>query len=142
DGRSIPVNYPYTWLRLQRTGNTFTGFGSVDGKTWIQLGSAAIAAPSQIYVGFAVSSHNPASTALAQFRDIQEGIGGTFASQLNLPFEPLGPSSRRTSLIISEIMYHPAEVSGLSLEYIEIFNGQDYYEDLSGYKIDGDVHYT
>jgi hypothetical protein len=142
DGRSIPVNYPYTWLRLQRAGNIFTGFGSFDGKTWMQLGSATIAAPAALYLGFAVSSHNPATTVLAQFRDLQDVTGGTVVNQIDLPFEPLGPSSRRTSLVISEIMYHPPEVPGLSLEYIEIFNAQEYYEDLSGYKIDGDVHYA
>jgi len=29
-----------------------------------------------------------------------------------------------------------------SLEYIEIYNGQDYYDDLSGYELAGDVEYT
>src|SRR6185295_5063153 len=43
---------------------------------------------------------------------------------------------------ISEIMYHPPEVPGLSLEYVEIFNGQDYFEDLSGFRFDGDIHYV
>src|SRR5204863_9866281 len=65
-----------------------------------------------------------------------------FVNQLTLPVEPLGPSSRRTGLVISESMYHPPEVPGLSLEYVEIFNAQDYYEDLSGYRIDGDIHYA
>lgn len=139
---SLPVNYPHTWLRLQRTGNTFTGFGGFDGQTWMPLGSATINMPAQIYVGFAVSSHNSASTVNARFRDTQIAIGGTIVNQLALPFEPLGPSSRNTSLAISEIMYHPIEVPGFSLEFIEIFNGQDYYEDLSGFRLDGDIHYT
>jgi len=138
---SMPVNYPYTWLRLQRVGNVFTGFGSFDGQVWVRLGSATINMGSQVYLGFAVSSHNPASAVLARFRNAENAGGGTFVNSLALPFEPLGPSSRRTGLAISEIMYHPPEVPDLSLEYIEIFNGQDYYEDLSGFRIDGDVHY-
>lgn len=140
---SMPVNYPYTWLRLQRTGNTFTGFGSLDGQTWLRLGSATVNMSSAVYVGFALSSHNPASAVSARFRNAGYVSGGTIVNHLPLPFEPLGPSSRRTGLVISEIMYHPAEVAGVTnLEFIEIFNGQDYYEDLSGYRIDGDVHYT
>src|SRR6185436_12987741 len=134
---SMPVNYPYTWLRLQRAGNVFTGLGSFDGQSWVRLGSATISMASQIYVGFAVSSHNAANTVLARFRNAANASGGTLAASLALPFEPLGPSSRRTGLAISEIIYHPPEVPGLSLEYIEIFNGQDYYEDLSGFRIDG-----
>jgi CotH protein/lamin tail-like protein/concanavalin A-like lectin/glucanase superfamily protein/Big-like domain-containing protein len=139
---SLPVNYPYTWLRLRRTGNTFTGFGGFDGQTWMLLGSATVDMPSQIYVGFAVSSHDRTRAVTAQFRDTEIATGGTIVNYLALPFEPLGPSSRRTGLAISEIMYHPLEVPGYSLEFIEIFNGQDYYEDLSGFRLDGDIHYT
>ena len=139
---SLPVNYPHTWLRLRRVGNTFTGYGGFDGQTWKALGTATINMPVQIYVGFAVSSHNPANTVAAQFRDTDVVSGGTIVNHLALPFEPLGPTSRRTGLAISEIMYHPPEVPGFSLEYIEIFNGQDYYEDLSGFRLDGDIHYT
>jgi hypothetical protein len=137
----MPVNFPYMWVRLQRVGNVFTGFGSFDGQTWLRLGSATISMSSQIYVGFVVSSHTPTMTATARFQVPANASGGTVADNVTLPFEPLGPSSRRTGLAISEIMYHPPEVPGLSLEYIEIFNGQDYVEDLSGFRLDGDVHY-
>jgi hypothetical protein len=138
---SMPVNYPHTWLRLQRAGDLFSGLGSIDGETWQQLGDAAIAMPPSVWVGFAVNSHQTNGTAMARFREPASTTGGTIVTSLKLPFEPLGPSSRRTGLAISEIMYHPAEVHGLSLEYIEIFNGQDYLEDLSGFRIDGDVHF-
>src|ERR1019366_4585259 len=64
---SFPANYPNTWLRLKRAGNVFAGFGSYDGQTWVQLGSATIAMPSQIYVGFAVDSHNAGLLTTALF---------------------------------------------------------------------------
>jgi hypothetical protein len=89
-------------------GITFTGYGSFDGQTWLRLGSATLAMPVQVYLGFAVSSHNPAAT-------IQTS-GATCPTSrrhrcLQPPpaFEPLGPSSRRTGLTFSEIMYHPAD---------------------------------
>jgi hypothetical protein len=140
---SLPVNYPYTWLRLQRAGNAFTGLGSLDGSTWQRLGAATLAMPISVLVGFAVNSHQTNSAVLARFREPEVAAGGAMVNSLVLPFEPLGPSSRRTGLILSEIMYHPAEVTGVtgSLEYIEIFNGQDYLEDLSGFRIDGDIHF-
>ena len=36
-----PVNYPQTWLRLRRVGAVFTGFASLDGQGWTQLGSVS-----------------------------------------------------------------------------------------------------
>lgn len=57
--------------------------------------------------------------------------------------ESLGPSSRRTGLVISEIMYHPLENSGTeTLEFVEIYNSKLWYEDISGYRISGDADFT
>ena len=64
---SFPVNYPNTWLRLNRAGNLFTGYGSYDGTNWTPLGSATIAMPGQIYLGLAVASHNTNQLTTAQF---------------------------------------------------------------------------
>lgn len=55
------------WLRLVRSGTTFTGFASTDGANWRQIGSANVAMGSQIYVGMAVSSHNRAKLNRAVF---------------------------------------------------------------------------
>src|SRR5690606_1569652 len=42
---------PY-WLRLTRSGNTFTGYASEDGNTWTQVGSpVTIALPRTLHVG-------------------------------------------------------------------------------------------
>ncbi len=55
----------------------------------------------------------------------------------------LGPSSRRTGLVFSEIMYHPADrADGRNLEFIEIHNTNPFQEDLSGYRITGDADFT
>ena len=57
--------------------------------------------------------------------------------------EPAGPSSRRTPLAISEIMYHPAaRADGRNTEFIEIYNSNPWVEDLGGYRISGDADYT
>ncbi|HEY9510755.1 MAG TPA: lamin tail domain-containing protein, partial [Verrucomicrobiae bacterium] len=134
---SAPVNFPNTWLRLKRTGSSFTGFSSFDGQNWTQLGSASIAMPSTIYFGFAVSSHNSGQTATAAFRDFGNV---TSANLVGAPSrEPLGQANRRTSLVISEIMYHPVKSN---LEFVELFNSRGEPEDLSGYRLGGDIEYT
>lgn len=61
----------------------------------------------------------------------------------DLPIEPLGQSSRLTSVVISEIMYHPLErADGKRLEFIELFNTLSTPEDLSGYRLEGDVRFV
>ena len=57
--------------------------------------------------------------------------------------EPLGPSSRRTPLVISEIMYAPAPRSdGRILEHVEIYNSQPWFADLGGFRLAGDVQFV
>jgi hypothetical protein len=134
---SSPANYPNQWLRLKRAGSTFTGYAGFDGQNWAQLGTAAIAMPSTIYFGFAVSSHNTNQLATAAFRDFGDVTGA--GASAALPFEPLGPCGRRTGLVISEIMYHPTNAL---LKFIEIFNSRGEPQDISGCKIKGSPDYV
>src|SRR5581483_6007282 len=68
----LPVknNLPDTWLRLQRAGNTFSGFISADGDTWTSLGQQTIDMPASVELGLALTSHDPAAKATASFRDL------------------------------------------------------------------------
>lgn len=68
----FPVAYPNTWIRLQRTVNDFTGYYSTDGKTWKVFTRYTLALPAKIYLGLAVTSHNPSHSATAKFRNISE----------------------------------------------------------------------
>ncbi len=48
-----------TWFRIKRTGDQFTGYQSLDGVTWYQVGSpTTVRMASDVYVGLAVSSDN------------------------------------------------------------------------------------
>lgn len=64
-GRTAPQ-----WLRLVRSGNTFTGFATVDRVTWTQVGPAVTISgfPAQPLAGFALTSHNASVTATASFQ--------------------------------------------------------------------------
>ena len=141
---SFPANYPDTWIRLKRTGNVFSGFASYDGQSWTSLGSVTIAMPAQIYFGLVTSSHSPTQTAMAQFDDITNVTTNITTSPLPNPHEPPGPSSRTTPMAISEIMYKPAtRADGRNLEFIELYNSNPFFQDISGYQIVGDnLNYT
>ncbi|HUZ08089.1 MAG TPA: carbohydrate-binding protein [Candidatus Paceibacterota bacterium] len=57
---------PY-WVKLVRSGNTFTGYSSSDGSSWIQVGSATFTMASTEYVGLANSSHDAYTLSTATF---------------------------------------------------------------------------
>jgi hypothetical protein len=57
--------------------------------------------------------------------------------------EAIGPSSRCTGLVISEVMYHPTNrADGAVLQFIELYNSQVFAEDLSGYRLSGALSFT
>ncbi|MCI0744925.1 MAG: lamin tail domain-containing protein [Verrucomicrobia subdivision 3 bacterium] len=142
---SYPASFPNMWLRLRRAGAQFSGFASQDGFNWAQLGLASMAASNRLYLGFVVSSHNTNQAATAQFRDFSGVSGGTVDQQAPRA-EPLGPSSRKTGLVISELMYHPHDVllgtNKAELEFVELFNSNPFYEEIGGYRFSGDIDYT
>jgi hypothetical protein len=55
------------FVKLTRTGNTFTAFSSTDGTAWSTIGSQTISMPTTIYVGLAVTSHLAGTLATAAF---------------------------------------------------------------------------
>jgi hypothetical protein len=68
----FPVSFPNTWVRLQREKNEFTGYYSTDGQNWKVYTKYSLELPENIYLGFAVTSHNPYHAILATFRNIAE----------------------------------------------------------------------
>ena len=139
----FPVNYPQTWLRLRRVGSQFTGFASLDGLGWTQLGTTTLAsAPATLYFGLAISSQNSEVPLTARFRDI-----GPVKRTVEVPWtwssESMGPFVRSTGIVLSELMYHPREdSSGRNLEFIELYNAGSVVEDMSGAELRGEIQYT
>ena len=58
------------WVRVVREGNLFSAYQSQDGSQWTLVGSDTVSMPATIYVGLAVTSHNPAATATATFSNV------------------------------------------------------------------------
>ena len=140
----FPANFPNTWLRLSRVGSVFTGYGSYDGQNWTPLGAASIAMTDPIYVGLAVTSNdtNAPTTALF-FNPAPTPANAVVVANTN-PHEPLGPCSRKTGIVFSEIMYKPAPRADTNnCEFLEIYNSQPFFHDISGYQITcADMNYT
>jgi len=55
------------WVRLQRTGTTFTASQSPDGATWTTVGSQTLALPPDVLAGLAVSSRSDGVLSTATF---------------------------------------------------------------------------
>ncbi|MBI5383807.1 MAG: lamin tail domain-containing protein [Verrucomicrobia bacterium] len=73
-------------------------------------------------------------------------LGVAAPAQIDQDREPPGPSSRKTGLVITEIMYNPRPVPGQStnhtLEFVELFNSKPWDEDIGGFSIAGTVRYA
>jgi hypothetical protein len=65
-----PLPVPY-WVKLTRTGSTFTGYMSADGKTWAQQGtSQTITMINPVVIGICVCSHQAGEYRTMQFDNI------------------------------------------------------------------------
>lgn len=61
---------PY-WVRITRSGNTFTGYRSSNGTTWTQVGSpVTLPMNSTVYVGLAVTSHSSGNLCTSIFSNV------------------------------------------------------------------------
>ncbi len=65
-----PVAPPY-WVRIDRSGDTLTGFYSPDGETWTQLGDPrTIEMDDPVLIGLALTSHNSNQATGAAFSNV------------------------------------------------------------------------
>lgn len=71
DAPAFPVSFPQAWLRLQRTGNQFTGFTSNDGKVWKTYSTYSLDLPATVLLGLAVTSHTAQESTTATFKDFR-----------------------------------------------------------------------
>lgn len=68
---------PNKWLKLQRKGNTFTSWYSVDGVSWVQIGSTTVAMNGPVTIGLFVTSHNIGQYSSAAFDNVSLSTGTT-----------------------------------------------------------------
>lgn len=59
------------WLKLTRSGDTFTAYESTDGTNWTEIEADTIPMAQTIYVGLAVTSHNTSASATCTFDNVR-----------------------------------------------------------------------
>src|SRR5437773_5120519 len=65
------------WVKLVKSGNTFTGYRSPDGVNWTQVGTVNIAFPSPTFLaGLAVTADNDGTVCQANFDNVTITSGG------------------------------------------------------------------
>ncbi len=60
---------PY-WIKIVRSGNSFTGYYSANGTTWSATGSQTLTTVPTVYIGLAVTSHNDGTSCTATFDNV------------------------------------------------------------------------
>ena len=58
------------WVRVVRSGNTFSGYYAPDGVNWVSLGTQTISMAQSVYVGLGVSSDSSTVLATAVFDNV------------------------------------------------------------------------
>src|SRR5579884_2035196 len=65
------LSEPNVWLKLQRSGNTFTSWWSSDGNSWTLIGTVGMSMSGPVSVGLFVTSHNIREYSSAAFDNVQ-----------------------------------------------------------------------
>lgn len=69
------------WVRLTRSGNTFTADYSANGTAWTTLGSVEMSMLADVYVGLCLTSHNTTAICTAEFSNVNPAVSGDWKSQ-------------------------------------------------------------
>ena len=71
DGISVPY-----WVKLERSGDTFTGYKSSDGSNWTQVGSVTITMSADVNIGMAATSHTDGVLGTSTYSNVTVSTGG------------------------------------------------------------------
>jgi RHS repeat-associated protein len=80
------------WVKLVRSGNTFSGYSSSDGVNWVQVGSTqTITMASNVYVGLAVDNNNNSALATGVFDNVSVNSSTSAAPTISSVSATTGP---------------------------------------------------
>ncbi len=81
DGSSSVINGSSSqaphWLKLVRSGDTFTGYESTDGSAWTLIGSYTVSMSADVYLGMAVTAKDNTKLATAVFDNVVTSLSPT-----------------------------------------------------------------
>lgn len=86
----VPGGYPH-YVRMVRSGNTFTGYISETNGNWTQIGSANIPMSESIFVGLATTSHSDGTLTNAVYENVSviENVTQNEAPTASISADPL-----------------------------------------------------
>jgi hypothetical protein len=113
------------WLKLQRTGGTFTGYILSDGNTWQNVGSTDVSMPTNINVGIVVTSHDTSALNTSTF----DHLSASSATPIDSDIGDVGAAG---SVAVSET---DTRVSGAGADIWGTADAFNYY--YSGLSNDG-----
>jgi regulation of enolase protein 1 (concanavalin A-like superfamily) len=73
--QSLAAGATPLWVRVVRSGNTFTGYKSTDGVTWTTVGTATVTMTTSVYIGLAVTAHNDGALCTSTFDNVTVLVG-------------------------------------------------------------------
>ena len=85
------------WVRLTRSGNTFTSDTSADGATWTALGSTTLSIPASANWGLYHNGDTSGNFQLARFRYVTITNPGVVAAPINFTLTPEAPLQIRSA---------------------------------------------
>jgi regulation of enolase protein 1 (concanavalin A-like superfamily) len=110
---SSGASLPY-WVKVVRSGSTFSGYMSSDGVNWVQVGtSQTINMATNVYVGLGVSDNNTSSLATATFDNVSvssTSTPGPVITGLSATTGPVG-----TQVVISGSGFGATQGNSLAL---------------------------
>jgi hypothetical protein len=120
------------WIKLTRSGNVFTMYGSADGVNWTQLGTSQTVTMAQsVYVGLAVSNRTTTSVATATFDSVSvnsaaapapsitavSATTGSVGSQVVITGTGFGPTQSGSTVLLNSA---PVTINSWSASSITI----------------------
>ncbi len=121
------------WFQLQRSGNIYTGYESVNGSTWTQVGAVTLTTiGANPPVGFAVSSAGVHSLASATFDNVSLSISCVPPTPTSTPTSTCTPTITPTGIYLTPTNT-PAIVCGSNQQLVEFLDTFPSSASLSNY---------
>jgi glucose/arabinose dehydrogenase len=110
---------PNKWLKLQRSGNTFTSWQSNDGVSWNLIGTRVLAMPTTATVGMWVTSHSLYQVSSLAFDNVSiSGAVGAATNDFSMSSSgstvPVAPGTTGSTTIGTAVQSGSAETIALS----------------------------
>jgi len=139
----IAMTAPY-WIKLERSGSVFNGYYSADGQNWTAMSwnPQTIAMNGTVYIGLAVTSHNTAALASAEFSGVATtgNVTGPWAVQTIGPEQPAGNSPDTLYVAVEDTAGKTAVVTHPAGEAATLLAGWNQWHisfgDLAGVSLD------